>query len=709
MRPEQHQPLSVKPKHASYLSCRKPFSLSLVVLLMPAFTFAEAAVNAKEIETLTVTASALKLATPLPESPRSVSVIDHQQLEIQQPGKLDEAVRYQAGVLSQPYGSDNDSDWFKIRGFNAATYLDSSRLYNTGYYTWILEPYGLESIEILKGPAAILYGEAPAGGIVNAQSKKPGYEEGGEIQVQLGSRHLRQLGIDINQVVDDNGDIRLRLVGTMNKRDGVLNDSYNQAYYLAPSLAIDISPATTVTVSASLRRSDGVPTNGFFPAYGTLLETPQGKIDPSSNLGEPGYDINENNQYSLAYELQHYFDETWTFKQKARYAQSDLLLRSTYVFPNSSSADLLRGLAYRDGTTRSFTLDNQAIAQWRGGRTENTLLMGVELQRFNNKSKQLDDYGTLTGGINAFDPVYGNYTPVDSTAVPAIEINKNQLGLYAQQQVKLDDKWIMKLGGRYDWVELENENKPLTGAATKEEINDSHFSLSAGVMYLSDSGISPYASYAESFEIIASTDPATGSAYKPLEGKQTEIGVKYEPDFVDGYINLAWFAISQKNALVTNPVNYVQTQTGKLTSQGIELDSVVNITQALLLRANYTFTDLRTDETYGNGTNQQAALIPRHMASSWLEFDFSNNGIPGFILGAGARFNGKSVDNPASSDLEVPSYTLFDAMARYDINKQWRAQVNVTNLTNKEYVASCDYYCYYGEEMSALASINYAW
>ncbi|MFT6985709.1 MAG: iron complex outermembrane receptor protein [Psychromonas sp.] len=707
-----HHLISAELKHCSYLPKMAfciPFSLSLIALAMPSFTFAEEAADTKKIDTLIVTASALKLATPLPESTRSVSVIDTQQLEIQQPSKLDEAVRYQAGVVSQPYGSDNDNDWFKIRGFNAATYLDGNRLYNTGYYNWIVEPYGLERIEILKGPAAILYGEAPAGGVVNALSKKPNYNESGNIQLQVGTRGLKQLGIDVNRLVDDEGDIRLRFVGTMSERDGMLNDSYNQGYYLAPSLAIDLNSDTKFTILASVKRSDGVPTNGFFPAYGTLIETAEGQIDPSSNLGEPDYDTNESDQYSIAYELDHYFDDTWTFKQKARYAQTDLLLRSTYVFPNSTSADLFRGLVYRDGTTKSFTLDNQVIAEWRAARSENTLLIGVELQRFNNKSKELDDYGTLTGGISAFNPVYGNYTAVDSSILPSVEINKSQLGLYAQQQVKLDDKWIMKLGGRYDWVDLENENKPVTGSSTQEKSNESHFSLNAGVMYLSDNGLSPYASYSESFEMIASIDPATGSTYKPLVGKQTEIGVKYEPSFVNGYINLALFSISQNNALVTNPANYVQTQTGKLTSQGLELDLLTNLTQALLLRANYTFTDARTDETYGNGTKQQAGIIPRHMASSWLEFDFTDNGIPGFIVGAGARFNGESVDNPASSDLKVPSYTLFDAMARYDINKQWRAQVNVTNLTDKEFIASCDYYCYYGEGMSAVATINYTW
>lgn len=680
--------------------------LTLALFALP--TLAEDATT-DSMDTITVSASALKVETPLAETPRSVSVINEEQLSIQKPTKLDEALRYQPGVVTQPYGSDTDTDWIKVRGFDAATYLDGNRLYTTGYYVWTLEPFGLEQIEVLKGPSAILYGEAPPGGVVNAVTKKPGYTEGGEIEMQVGTRSQRQLGVDVTSFVDDDGDVRFRLVGMMNERDGVLDGTNNNRLYLAPSLAWDISPDTTLTLLASYKKDDGVPTNGFFPAYGTLIDTPQGKIDPSTNLGEPDYDTNENSQFSVGYELEHHFDDTWSIKQNTRYAHTELFLRSTYAFPNSTSSDLSRGLVYRDGTTDSITMDNQVTAEWDTTSTENTTLFGAELQHFNNKSKELDDYGVLTGNIDAFNPVYGNYTPTDSTTdFNHIDTDKNSMGLYAQQITKLNEQWVFRLGGRYDVIRVEDSTRNFSSDSSNDNHYD-NFSTSAGLMYISDIGLSPYASYSESFEVITGIDPATNEPYKPLDGKQTEIGIKYEPSFINGYINVAWFNIEQKNALVTNPATFVQTQTGKLTSQGVEVDLVANVTKAMLVRANYTYTDARTDETYGNGTDQQAGIIPRHMASTWVEYDFSHLGMNGFMLGAGVRYNGESVDNPASSDLTVPSYTVFDAMARYDITKKWRAQVNVNNLTNKEYVASCDYYCYYGEEMSATATLNYRW
>ncbi|MGV3002757.1 TonB-dependent siderophore receptor [Vibrio sp. E150_018] len=678
--------------------------LSLALIALP--SFAEEKATTENLDTITVTASALKVETPLAETPRSVSVIDEEQLSVQQPTKLDEVLRYQPGVMTQPYGSDNDTDWFKIRGFDAATYLDGNRLYQVGYYVWTLEPYGLEQVEVLKGPAAILYGEAPPGGVVNAVSKHPGYTEGGELQLQAGTNNQQQVGVDVTSFVDQDGDVRFRLVGMMSHRDGTLDETYTDRVYLAPSLAWDISPDTNITFLASYKKDDGVPTNPFKPAYGTLIDTPQGKLDPSTNLGEPDYDKNENEQFSLAYELEHHFNDIWQFKQNTRYAHTDLLLRSTYAFGSETSADLSRGIIYRNGSTDSYSMDNQTIANWSTSRTDNTFLFGIDLQHYQNDSMEADDWGVAwggtTGSINAFNPEYGNYQPIDDRATP-VDITKDQAGFYAQQQIKLDNKWIMKVGGRYDIVRLQNDS-----AGTKEDLHNTNFALSGGLMYVSDFGVTPYISYDESFEVLASVDPTTGKAYKPLEGQQTEAGFKYEPSFINGYFNLAWFNITQKNGLVTT--QSVATQSGELTSQGVEFDAVVYVTEDLLAKANYTYTDAKTDMS-ADSDPIRTPLIPRHMASSWLEYDFSHLGLDSFVLGAGVRYMGSSVghDSTGVGILNVPSVTLFDAMARYDITPKWRAQVNVNNVTDKKYVSSCDYYCYYGEELTATATINYTW
>ncbi|ANQ24770.1 ligand-gated channel [Vibrio natriegens] len=685
---------------------------ALVCAIAPAAVvsfMAHAQDDSTEMETITVTAQALKVETPAKETPRSVSIISEDELRVRAPQKLDEALRYTSGVTSQPYGSDNDTDWFKVRGFDAATYLNGNRLFRDGYYTWLVEPYGLESVEVVKGPSAILFGESAPGGVVNAVQKKPTFTPQGEVKVEVGNNNHQSIGFDIADEANDSGTMRYRLVGLMTSQDGELDDTENERLYIAPSLEIDVSDRTMLTLMATYLKDDGVPTNPFFPAAGTLVDSEYGKIDPSTNLGEPDYDKYERTQISLGYLLEHDINDTWTFSQNANYGSNELFLRSVYSMPSpgwdlNDDSLYYRGIVFRDGKNQSFTFDNNAVGNWMTDNAEHTVLVGVDLQYHNTKGDEQDNYSF--GTVNPFNPSYGNYTPLDSADNIKREIDKYQASVYSQYQLKFHEQWIGNVGARYDWVKTKNSGK---GASVdqNESRDDGELSLSAGLMYLADNGLSPYANYSQSFEVISTIDTATGKLYKPLEGEQVEVGVKYEPSFMDGFVNIAWFDITQKNALVTNPSTWVATQTGEVTSTGVEVEGTAQLTDDVKLLASYTYTKAETDETYGKGT-QQAGLIPKHQASAWVDYS-AYRLIPGLNVGTGVRYVGESKDNPASSDLTVPSVTLWDASVTYDISSQWQAQLNVNNILDKEFISGCDYYCYFGQSRSVMLNANYRW
>ncbi|WMN89707.1 TonB-dependent siderophore receptor [Vibrio parahaemolyticus] len=685
---------------------------ALVCAIAPAAVvsfMAHAQDDSTEMETITVTAQALKVETPAKETPRSVSIISEDELRVRAPQKLDEALRYTSGVTSQPYGADNDTDWFKVRGFDAATYLNGNRLFRDGYYTWLVEPYGLESVEVVKGPSAILFGESAPGGVVNAVQKKPTFTPQGEVKVEVGNNNHQSIGFDIADEANDSGTMRYRLVGLMTSQDGELDDTENERLYIAPSLEIDVSDRTMLTLMATYLKDDGVPTNPFFPAAGTLVDSEYGKIDPSTNLGEPDYDKYERTQISLGYLLEHDINDTWTFSQNANYGSNELFLRSVYSMPSpgwdlNDDSLYYRGIVFRDGKNQSFTFDNNAVGNWMTDNAEHTILVGVDLQYHNTKGDEQDNYSF--GTVNPFNPSYGNYTPLDSADNIKREIDKYQASVYSQYQLKFHEQWIGNVGARYDWVKTENSGK---GASVdqSESRDDGELSLSAGLMYLAENGLSPYANYSQSFEVISTIDTATGKLYKPLEGEQVEVGVKYEPSFMDGFVNIAWFDITQKNALVTNPSTWVATQTGEVTSTGVEVEGTAQLTDDVKLLASYTYTKAETDETYGKGT-QQAGLIPKHQASAWVDYS-AYRLIPGLNVGTGVRYVGESKDNPASSDLTVPSVTLWDASVTYDISSQWQAQLNVNNILDKEFISGCDYYCYFGQSRSVMLNANYRW
>ncbi|MDR5857901.1 TonB-dependent siderophore receptor [Halomonas eurihalina] len=674
------------------IAVRRALGLTLSGALLGLPMSALAQDDGVESDTVVVTATALKVAVPLAETPRSVSSVQREELDERNVQSLDESFRYRAGVLSGHYGADNNTNWFKVRGFDQATYMNGLRLFDPGYYEWTPEPYGLESVDVFKGPASILYGEAPSGGLINAVSKRPTAEPRGEINIQAGNRQHRQLAFDTSGPVTESGDVRYRMVGLYKERDGDLDGTDNERYYFAPSLEWDISDDTELTLLASIQKDDGVPENPFKLAYGTIQDTPFGKVDPETNYGAPDYDKDERTQVSLGYELSHRLDDTWKFEQNFRYSHLDLDLRSTYMdFATGDGRTAYRGHLQRDGEIDNLTVDNRMIGKWYTERTENTLLLGVDYQELSLDGKEFDDFTYDT--VDIFDPDT-SITPVDRSQLFGRQIDKQQLGIYVQDQLRIDDRWVLLGSVRHDSADVENTNQSLD--VTVDE-TQSHTSYSGGVMYLADNGISPYLSYTESFSPQAETN-VDGAIFEEIEGKQWEAGIKYAPLFWDGYVSAAVFDIEESNSFETTPAGY-QAQAGERSATGLEIESVGYLTDQLQLTASYTYTDARDAE------DNRAALIPRHQASAWLDYGFQQGALRGLKLGGGVRYVGESVDG----DITVPDYTLVDAMASYDFADHWRAQVNVNNLIDKEYVASCDFWCYYGESRSVIGSLSYRW
>ncbi|MCP1366566.1 TonB-dependent receptor, partial [Halomonas sp. BBD48] len=449
-----------------------------------------------------------------------------------------------------------------------------------------------------------------------------------------------------------------------------------------------------------IQKDDGVPTTAFFPAYGTIEGTPFGKVDPSTNLGEPDYDRIDQEQFSLGYALEHQINDTWEFHQNFRYSHLDMDLRSAYAFPSNDSRVVARGIVYRDGEYDAYTVDNQFVARTYGDSYENTFLVGLDYQDLNLDYDDGDSFSF--GTIDIFDPVYGNYTPVSESALTEHDVDKEQLGFYAQNQLRLNGNWIFLVGARHDSVESSDET-----SSSSTGYDDEQLSLTAGVMYLADNGLSPYVSYSESFTPLASSD-ASGNAYEPLEGEQIEVGVKYAPSWFDGYVTAAAFKLKETNSLITTDAG-PQRQIGERESTGFEIEGVGYLTDNLQLTASYTYTDTRIDVSESQ-QDERAPFIPYHMASAWLDYGFDEGALSGVTLGGGVRYVGETANSPGTGvDRTVPSYTLYDAMVSYEFGTNWMAQINANNLTDEEYISGCDYYCYYGESRSVVGSLRYRW
>ncbi|SFH81572.1 TonB-dependent siderophore receptor [Modicisalibacter xianhensis] len=693
------QPLAQAIRHCLGLS------LSGALVAMPlAASAQEGAASPDETGTMVITATALKVEVPALETPRAVSEVSREDLNERAVNSYDEVFRYRSGVISAPYGDDNSADWFFLRGFSGedSTYMDGLRLFREGgYFWWVTEPFGLERVDLLKGPASILYGEAPPGGVVNAISKRPTEERQGLVEIEAGNKDHRQLGVDSAGPVAEHENISYRMVGLFREEDGELEGTGNQRVYLAPSLAVDFSEDTSLTLLASYTKDHGTPSKGFRPVKGSLLDTAFGRIDPETNLGEPDYERLEREQFTLGYEFEHDINSTWQFEQNLRYSRMDLFLRSLspYTSLETDSRTVGRFLTYREGDYDAYTVDNRLVGKWFTSKAENTLLLGIDYQRFDINYRVGD--GVFTP-IDVFDPQYGNLSP--GALRYRVEDKKEQVGVYLQDQLRLGDRWVLLGGVRHDSVDVESYSEDPTAVPYDE--SESQVSFSGGVMYLGDYGLSPYLSYSESFSPQVGRGP-DNEAYVPSEGEQWEAGIKYTPDWLDGYMTAAVFDLKETNTLYSNVGEFIQRQGGERHSRGFELEGVGYITDQLQLTAAYTYLDTTIEDP--DRGEFRAGLIPYHQASLWLDYSFEGGVLNSVDVGAGVRYVGESVNADPNSNEEVSSYTTYDAMASYEFTPSWIAQINIKNLTDEDYISGCNSWCYYGESRSVIGSLKYRW
>lgn len=346
------------------------------------------------------------------------------------------------------------------------------------------------------------------------------------------------------------------------------------------------------------------------------------------------------------------------------------------------------------------------------GAVSHTLLTGVDYSRMRNDVDA--DYGTADP-ISMSNPQYGN--PNIQVTFPYAVLNRmEQTGLYAQDQMEWD-KWVMTLGGRYDYATTSTLTRATNSLA---ENHDQQFSWRGGINYLFDNGISPYFSYSESFEPVSGSN-SRGQPFDPSRGKQYEAGVKYVPKDMPVVVTAAVYQLTKDKNLTADPANQAfSIQTGEIRSRGLELEAKAAVNANINVTAAYSYTDAEyTHDTVFNG--KRPAEVPRNMASLWADYTFHETALSGLTIGAGARYIGSTVSyykNDTSTGkkndaFSVAGYALMDATVKYDLARFGlpgsSVGVNVNNLFDREYVSSCysEYACYWGAGRQVVATATF--
>ena len=658
------------------------------------------------------TTKVTKTDTAIIEIPQSISVITDQQLRDRGVHGIDEAVWYTAGAQGGGYGNDSRSDWLLLRGFTPARYLDGLALADgSGTGITRVEPYGLERVEILKGPSSVSYGAMPPGGLVNYVSKRPTEQSLHEVEVQAGTFDLKQAAFDFGGKLSEDGRWLYRLTGLARNSDDPVDYIHDDRYYFAPAVTFRPDEANELTVLARWQKSETDSGAGFLPAAGTLLPNPNGTIPLNRYTGEPGQNGYDKDSQSIGYEFNHAFGGGTSFHSSARYAKTDVDTGASIGSFGFLGDDrtLFRYAFPTAETSKNFGIDNHLEFKFGNGAVEQTVLAGLDYRRGENDYASAFSFAAPT--LDAFNPVYG--APVVRPAYTSHTLQtQGQIGLYVQDQIKVDH-WVVTLGGRQDWVGTDTDDLMLGGSKHQ---SDEQFSGRAGVSYVFDSGFAPYVGYSQSFQPTVGTaaPPAgggSGAAFDPTKGNQVEAGLKYQP--ADGRVlaTLAAYRLVLEDSLVVDPNNTLyQIQQGETTVDGVELEGRWNVGNGLSVYGAYTYIDSEiTESTDPLGLGKEVPLQPRNAASLGGDYTITRGALAGLGFGAGVRYTGKHYGD-AFNDWETPSYTLFDAAIHYDYDT-WRFQLNANNVTDKEYITTCNsaVWCYYGFPRTVTATARLQW
>ena len=653
--------------------------------------------------------TATKTSAPLIETPQSVSVVTRDEIDLLNFIDVQQAVRYSAGVVGENYGPDLRYDFLTVRGFIPVQYIDglqapvSAAISNIG-----VDLYGFQSVDILKGPSAVLYGSSPPGGLYNLTSRRPDKVFGGELQAKYGEDDFKQIAGTVTGTVAPG--VSARFTGLYRDRDSETDFVGADRSYLAPAITVELSPRTTFTALGFYQhdRVDG-DTNGFLPVLGVLQPNPVGRVPRSINLGEPDYNYFNRDEFSVGYELKHRLTDDITLTQNLRYGRYDENQRIVYATSLGADDRTVGRSNFPDkDAVRQVAVDTRAEGRFLTGPVRHDVLVGVDYRNY--REQAAFGFGPASS-IDLFNPVYGA-APITTPAFLAPYSNQRlqQTGLYFQDQAHLGG-FILTATGRQDWTTTTN----YTLAGNPSQGQD-RFSYRVGGTYVLPIGVAPYVSYATSFQPQIGAE-RTGRAFSPSEGDQVEGGVKYDARNLGSDVRLlataAAYELHQTNVLTPDPADSLfNVQTGEARVRGVELEVVTRVRDALSINASYTYADAQV--TRSNTAGQVGAGLfgqPRHKASLFADYTVTHGVAAGLGFGAGVRYVGNSpgsLPGPFNPTVyQTGEATLADAVVRYSLDR-WRLAVNVGNLFDKRYAGRCTgpVGCFFAQGRQTIATLT---
>jgi len=663
------------------------------------------------------TFSATKTETPVLETQQSISTVTRKQLNDQNQQTVGAALGYSAGVLAS-FEQNSRYDNVFIRGFggfstsgNYVRFLDGLKLPQGQVFGIMsIDPFLLDRIDVLKGPSALLYGAVSPGGLVNMVSRAPSATPYNELRFEAGSYGRVQAAYTTQGALDKAGTLQYSVTAIGKDAGTRYDDVDERRFAVAPAIAWQPNSDTRITLSGFYQAD---PDGGYFNSiYARSLAAPQFRpyLNSKFNPGDPSYDHFDREESGVGYQLEHRFNDAVLFRSSLRYAQFDLDFAGIQIYAGpSSTGDIPRLAARSKEDASNIAADNQIQFDFNTSVLHHRLLTGVDTQ--SAESNALFQASFAVTPINVFDPQYGSPVSGSFLTFTSGDQSLDQTGVYVQDQIALGN-WRALLGVRHDWTE--QVTTPTGGADQSQDSQATTYR--AGLMYLFDNGVAPYASYSTSFEPVIGTD-VDGNPFIPTEAEQYEVGIKYEPKFIPALFTFSAFDITQQNVKTPGPNPNFSIQTGEIRSRGLEFEARGNVTKQLSVIAALSLLDTEvTKSTTTSAVGKRPQAVPEYFGSVWANYAFDFGLLNGFTFGGGVRFVGSSYADDANT-VQAPEYTLLDAAVSYDLGRLdprlagSQATFNIWNLADKEYYSSCSsgFYCEFGDRRTFLAGLRHRW
>ena len=647
-----------------------------------------------------------KTGRSLFETQSSVSVIPRAQMEEQGAANVAEALSYSAGVMTNNYGSDPRFDSLFLRGFNLENdkFLDGLRLMRSTQFPTsapAFELYGLERVEIMRGPSSVLYGAGTPAGLVYMVQKRA-QADGDFTEAGLGfdSRGSASVFGDANRVVDDR--VADRVTAKVGDTQTDVEGIDNQRAYLGLSASYALSDATEVEFMASYHDDAPISPTGV---PNTLVGVVDSRDLREFNFADESVNRSDRRMGTLSFGLTHDFGNGWRLNNTFRYTNFDWSYDNIYLRPATGTV-VGRGLIDQDETFRALATDLRLAGTVTTGAVTHDLTFGLDAQKHRERAR------TAFSNISPIDfdaPVYGGVSIDAPWYIANKAVDARQIGLYAVDEIETGN-WRATLGLRHEWTHQTGQSATLT-RTTDYSRDDTQLTGHVGLGYVWDNGVTAYASYSTSYLPQPGFD-IEGDPLRPTHGKQWELGLKYEPTGFDGLFTAALYDLREtdRNTSVTEEIDggtiTGTRQIGEARIRGLELEGVAEFGEGWSLKGAYTYASTRIS---GDNDGNELANTPRHAASLWLSRKWEAGALRGLQVGGGIRHMGTRWSSNANT-LQLEAVTLLDLGASYEWENGLIGRLNVTNLTDEVYISAIGLNSsYFGDGRNVMASLTYKW